>query len=95
MLQEHDLQPEDVHHGPIEGYIRDKWREGGEFGAIMGSRYGWFGFEKGKKPTDEEKAQMRKTMASDLANVMFAYVSVKVCPHFVGRCLLLNHALDS
>lgn len=80
MLQEHDPQSGDVRHGAIEGYIRDKWREGGEFGATLGSRYGWFGFEKGKKPiTEEQKALMRKTMASDLANVMFTYVSVKVC----------------
>jgi Hypothetical protein FLILHELTA len=83
MLQEHDPQPGDVseperRHGAIKGYIRDKWREGGDFGARLGSRYGWFGFERGKKPTEGEKALMRKTMASDMANVMFAYVSVKV-----------------
>ena len=80
-LQEHDPQPGDARHGAIEGYIRDKWREGGEFGARLGSRYGWFGFEKGKKPTEEEKTLMRKTMMSDSANVMFTYVSVKVCPN--------------
>jgi len=96
MLQEHDHQPDhqpgDARHGTMEGYIRDKWREGGEFGARLGSRYGWFGFEKGKKPTEEEKALMRKTMASDLANVMFTYVSVKVCPNSPDGYLLLNPA---
>lgn len=92
MLQVHDAQPGDAHHGAIEGYIRDKWREGGEFGARLGSRYGWFGFEKGKQPTEEEKALMRKTMESDLANVMFTYVSVKVCPNSLDNHLLLNRA---
>jgi len=93
MLQEHDPQPGVAHNGAIEGYLRDKWREGGEFGARLGSRYGWFGFEKGKMPTEEEKALMRKTMASDLANVMFTYVSVKVCPNSLYQYLLLNRAL--
>lgn len=92
MLREHDPQPGDAHYGTIEGYIRDKWKEGGEFGARLGSRYGWFGFEKGKKPTEEEKALMRKTMESDMANVMFTYVSVKVCPNSLDDHLLLNHA---
>lgn len=93
MLQEHDPQSGEARHGAIEGYIRDKWREGGEFGATLGSRYGWFGFEKGKKPTEEQKALMRKTMASDLANVMFTYVSVKVCRKSLDRYPLLNIAL--
>ena len=93
MLHEHDPQPGDVRYGTIEGYIRDKWREGGEFSARLGSRYGWFGFEKGKKPTEEEKVLMHKMMASDLANVMFTYVSVKVCPNSLEGYLLLNHAL--
>lgn len=90
MLQEHDTRSGGADHGTIEGYIWDKWREGGEFGARLGSRYGWFGFEKGKKPTMEEKALMRKTMESDLANVMFTYVSVKVCPNSLDCYLLLN-----
>ena len=95
MLQEHDPQPGGERHSAIEGYIRDKWREGGEFGARLGSRYGWFGFEKGKKPTEEEKALMRKTMASDLANVMFTYLSVKVCRNPLDRYPLLNLHLQA
>ena len=93
MLQEHRPRPGDARHGTIEGYIRDKWEEGGEFGARLGSKYGWFGFEKGKKPTEEQNALMRKQMASDLANVMFTYVSVKVCSNSLRRSLLFNNTL--
>ena len=58
-----------------------QWMEEGEqFAGRLGRRYGWFGYEKGapKDTLPAGSASAGKHVAGDVANVVIAYVCVKV-----------------
>ncbi|KAG8936123.1 hypothetical protein FRC02_004441 [Tulasnella sp. 418] len=67
---------------PYEGWMVQKATEyiaeGEIWAARVGRRYGWWGFEKGGKPTDDDIHIAKRNMGIDVMNAVFAYGITKV-----------------